>query len=168
MGIDYRYSLCMGFEIPAAMVEDSYLKEDKIPGTFHMEDRFDPKTGVKLTAEKVWDKKATTVIWYEFDGKSYPNLDPEDWEKLLGSKFDCYVEKYGCYMTGNFNYVFHVNKPVSYKEARNEGHFTFYNESISCDEVFQLLPKVLLLQDKLTAAGWNPSKPRIFLAECVS
>jgi len=168
MGIDYTYSLCMGFEIPEEKVESPYEREEKFPGIFHMEDRFDPKTGAKLKQEKVWDKKPQTVRWYEFDGQKYTDLDPEQWGDLLSKKFGCHVEKYGCYMTGEFNYVFHVNEPMSYKDARNEGHITFYNESISCDEVFRLLPQALLLQSKLEAAGYNPGKPRIFMAERIS
>jgi hypothetical protein len=158
----------MGFSISKDIVEKPYEKEEKFLGTFHMEDRFDPKTGAKIKSERVWDKKPKTTRWYEFDGEKYSDLDPEQWGDLLGKKFDCYVREYGCYMTGELNYVFHVNAPISYKDARSEGKITFYNESVSCEEVAALLPKALLLKSKLEDAGYNPDSPRIFIAERIS
>ena len=167
MGIDYSYNLCMGFEVPEGTVHAKFRKTEEFPGTFHMEDRYDPKTGTKLEQVKVWDQKPTSVTWYEVDGQKYTDPETECWEDILSEKFGCHVETYGCYLSGELNFVFDVSAQVSYKDARSEGRITFYNESLSCEEVFRLMPAALILQSRLEEAGFKVGKPRIFLAERV-
>jgi Domain of unknown function (DUF4419) len=95
MGIDYTASLVYGFEIDEDDVQRIWRKSEKDPGEFHMEDRFDPKTGKKIKQEKVWDRKPSTKSWYEMNGKKIDDLDFEDWDSFLSEHFGCNVETAG-------------------------------------------------------------------------
>lgn len=173
MGLSYSLRLVVGFEISKEELNSVLLKQDscKEEGIFHMEDRFNPKTGVKVNPEKVWDKKPKTHTkkWYEINGQTHDfNMDPETLEAILEESFSCHVERFGSYPTGEFTFAFYLNKPASYKEATDTGRYTIYNDSVDVDEVNNLLPKLKELELKLKAAGFNVKGPRVFVAQMCS
>jgi hypothetical protein len=168
MGIDYTASLVYGFELDENKVQAIWRKSKKDPGEFHMEDRFDPKTGAKLQQEKVWDRKPSTDTWYEMDGKKIDDLDCEDWESFLAETFGCNVMLAGSFPSGELSYVFHVNESLHYKDADDYGRLTVYNNVISQEELASLTHKAMLLKEKFLNFGFDLDDPTIFIAMRIS
>lgn len=168
MGIDYSCSLVYGFEFDQKEVEGLFCKKNKDPGSFHMEDRFDAKTGAKVAPEKVWDKKPSTEKWYEIDGEKFDDIDSEEWEKILEEKLGCHVEMFGSWPSGELTYVFHINPSVGWKEADDYGKVTVYNNVIGQDELAEMMPEAMKLKSKLKEMGLNPPEPMIFIATRIS
>lgn len=168
MSIDYSFHLCMGFEIDQQEVENIFVHKETDPGVFHMEDRFDPKTGIKIDPIKIWDEKPSTKKWVEYKGNKIKDLDPEEWETLLAEEFDCYVSQRGSFPTGKLTYVFSVNKPISWKDAENHGHITIYNNAIECFMIDALNQKAFSLKSKLEQRGYKIGDPKVFIATRIS
>lgn len=168
MGVSYSLRLCFGFELDYSVVDASFAKHVSDPGEFHMEDRFDPKTGDKVAPIKVWDRKPSKTSWYEIDGQKYDDLEPEELGRLLENKLGCYVEQFGNWSAGELTWVFYVNDPIDWKEADHLGSATIYNNSIGYTHIIALMPKVLKLQKKLEDLGYKPGEPRVFIAQRVS
>ena len=86
MGVNYHFNLAVGFE----MTEDELYKpfEKHFEEESHLEDRYDPKTGKKLTPEKVVTKRAydeyyvdgERVEFYDLDGIIAEKLECQIWE----------------------------------------------------------------------------------------
>ena len=163
MGITYSFRLCVGFEIAQDDIKKCFLKEDKIPGKYHMEDRFDPKTGMKLKPVKVCDVKPIDNSVLIIDGEE---IDPDDeLEGVLEKTFNCHVETFGSYCAGELTYCFYLNKPV---RSSNGGHpISIYNDSVDVDEVISLESKLITLKNHLQSVGLNVDKPRVFIAQSV-
>lgn len=168
MGIDYSCSLVYGVELDEKDVHAIFQKSEKVEGTFHMEDRFDPKTGAKMKQEKVWDKKPETHTWYEIDGKKYDDLDPEEWESILEKKLGCHVDTSGSFPSGELTYVFYVNEPISWKKADDYGKVTVYNNVMEQKDIPGLITKALLLSQRMEEFGLGKHTPRIFIATRIS
>lgn len=168
MGIDYTANLVYGFEIDEDEVQAIWRRTKKNPGEFHMEDRFDPKTGNKIKQEKVWDRKPSTERWFEMNGEKIEDLDFEDWDAFLSKQFDCHVETAGSFPSGELTYVFFVNESLSYKEADDYGHVTVYNNVIDHETLQELIPKAAALKEKLLKAGLKVEEPTIFIAMRIS
>lgn len=164
MGIDYSFSLVYGFEMSEEEAEAPWKKTEKNPGKFHMEDRFDPKTGAKRPPVKVWDINPSTESWLEIDGKKYDEPDPEEFDEILAKKFGCNVEGFGSWPSGELTKVFFVNKSVGWKEADDYGRVTIYNNTIPTKDLEKLVPKAIALRDKLREAGYKVGEPEIFIA----
>lgn len=168
MGIDYSCKLVYGFEFDQEDVHAIFQKSEKVEGTFHMEDRFDPKTGAKVKQEKVWDKKPHTKTWYEIDGKKFDYLDSEEWDALFEKKLGCHVDTCGSFPSGELTYVFYVNKPINWKNADDYGKVTVYNNVINHAELTELMPKALALKCLLESLGLEPDEPKVFIAVRIS
>jgi hypothetical protein len=168
MGIDYTYKLVYGFELDEEDVLAPFQHTKKTEGEFHMEDRFDPKTGAKLPAVKVWDKKPTSERWYEVDGKKYDDLDPEEWDSILEEKFGCFVEQMGSFPSGELTRIFHVNQSMNWKDADDYGRITVFNNAMSATLLKELEPKANELKTKLQAFGYEVSEPQVFIATRIS
>lgn len=169
MGIDYTAKLVYGFEIDQKEVEGIWRRSEKDPGEFHMEDRFDSKTGVKIESAKVWDRKPSTKTWYEIEGKKMDyGFDIEEWERFLGDKLGCEVDACGSFPSNELTYVFHVNKPVHWKEADDYGKVTVFNSIIEHKDILVLMPKAVELKEKLEKLGLEVDEPSIFIAMRIS
>lgn len=168
MGIDYSFNLCFGFELDCDIVEAPFYKTEQDPGLFHMEDRFDPKTGAKVDPVKVWDRKPSPKRWVEVDGEKCGDMDPEDWERFFRKRFDCNVDQYGSWPSGELTYVFYVNTCQPWREAADYGKVTVFNSVISIEEMPSLMVKALKLKEKLEAHGYNPGEPQVFIATRIS
>jgi hypothetical protein len=168
MGINYTASLVYGYEIDENTVQAIWKKSKKDPGEFHMEDRFDTKTGQKLKQEKVWDRKPSIDTWYEMDGKVVEEPDPEDWEGFLSEIVGCHVTLSGSFPSGELSYVFRVNNSVGYKNADDYGHITIYNNAITQAELGRLMPAAMELKARLQKLGLQVNDPKIFITMMIS
>lgn len=169
MSVSYKLRLCFGYEIKESIAMAPFLKShtEVKDGIFHMEDRFDPKTGVKVNPEKIWDVKPInrTTRWYEIGNHRIEEHDALEAISSLEQHYDCYVECFGSFVAANSTkFVFYVNEPISWKDAADYGRFSVYNDLISLDEISKLTPKVLELKRKLEADGLKVDEPRCFLA----
>ena len=65
------------------------------PGKYHLEDRYDTKSGKKIEPEKVWDEKPTKNVesWYEIDGHKFDC----DYYEFIGEL----EEQLGCQIIDN-------------------------------------------------------------------
>jgi len=99
MGIDYSFNLAVGFITTGKNVVKPFTVT--LPEKFHMEDRFDPKTGKKLPSEKVVDFEGGES--FKLDGQEYD----EEYELLeaLSEKLGCCIENAGGYTNGETLYV---------------------------------------------------------------
>lgn len=173
MSISYSFSLCMGFEVAKEDVLKVFKRSEttEYPGEFHMEDRFDPKTGAKIIPVKIWDRAPsnTTNVWYECGDCTWnDSTHPDEITAALEEKFDCYIGQYGDYSAGSPMFVFQVNAPISYREAMNLGRITIYNNSVPVSEVLELAPHAYELKEKLCKAKIYVGEPKIFIATCIS
>lgn len=164
MSLDYSLALCYGFEINQEDAKKPYRRSKKYPGSFHMEDRFDPKTGAKVAPKKVWDHSPSEEKWVEINGEEWEDLDPEVWEAFFEEKLGCHVEEFGSVPSGDLSYVFYVNKPGFYKKATDYGRFKVYGDSFTQTELTELAPKALELKRKLEELGYKLGEPRVFIA----
>lgn len=169
MSCSYAFYLRVGFEIPTEELKKVFVHKTVVheEGAFHMEDRFDPKTGAKLAPVQVWDKRSKTKTdrWWVIDGKRY-----EDWEdeimtrvfaKLLGCNVDNYWQAYGSDGGGSFGFYPHPPGDVDV----DSGKFSISNTSMSYQQVKELEPKLIELKQKLLDLGINPGEATIFLGE---
>jgi hypothetical protein len=168
MGVYYSLRLCVGFELTENEAKAPFVRktEQKIDGSFHMEDRFDPKTGAKLEPIKVWDRKPKTITdrWYEIDGQKYDDGFYDDkFVKDLKVKLGCHIEMFGSLPSGDITFAFYLNKPSD--THYETGKYTMYNDHISIDELMDILPKLHLLKERMEKYGYKPSEPRVFIAQ---
>jgi hypothetical protein len=166
MGIDCSYNLIFGFELSEEEVKKKFRKTVSNPGVFHMEDRFDPKTGKKLNPVKVWDNHPSKESYLVIEGYEFNEDYDDDFIYLLSKKFNCHVEHNGNFSSGELVYHFYVNEVLfDDKNITKFGRITIYNDSISLDEINKLEPKALILKNKLESEGFKVPKPRVFLAQ---
>ncbi len=99
MGIDYSFSLAVGFVVAMDSLVKPFIvkKEEK----FHMEDRFDPKTGKKIGQAKVVDQSAEEE--YAYKGETY-ECRYEMFE-ALEVDLDCSINSGGGYSDGKTAYI---------------------------------------------------------------
>ena len=174
MGIDYSFDLCFGYKVDYEDVVDALatVKHTKTDGVFHMEDRFDPRTGQKLKQVKVWDVKPIDkeerhinfgdVNFHIFD-------DPNILEKELSKKFGCNIDIFKDNCSCEWNYIFfRLDKCLSYKDATDYYRITLYKKEITYSEIQELMPKAIELKSKLVEAGMNPGDLIISIGERVS
>ncbi len=99
MGIDYSFNLAVGFVMDMDSLTKPFIvvAEEK----FHMEDRFDPKTGAKLEPVKVVDEREEQN--YVFKGQTYE--DQFELLEALGEELGCSVNNGGGYSDGKTAYI---------------------------------------------------------------
>jgi hypothetical protein len=118
---------------------------------------------------KVWDTKDVVddYSFYMVNGVEIDQYDNEGLEAELQKHFDCYVEQFGCSMSGITNWSFYVNEPASYEESEDFGTALVYNDSIDLADIEALKPNAMKLMKDLNDAGIKVGKPRVFLASSV-
>lgn len=169
MGVDYSYYLVFGFEIDEDLALAPFKKQTKDEGEFHLEDRFDPKTGAKTKPHVVWDRKPSKKTWYEVNGEEFSEDFPmEHFDSVVGEFLGCEIESCGSWPSGELTKVFHVNKSMNWKDADNYGRHTIYNNEMSASELPDLIEKAKLLKEKMEKLGYKVKEPTIFIAGRVS
>lgn len=103
------------------------LKKD-LPETSHYEDRYNEKTGKKLTPQKVIDGEERTVC--EFRGKIYESDEDNYLLEDIGKYFKCSIIQHGNFCDGDFSLAIESCKQeyprgFSHGECLNGFVFTF-------------------------------------------
>ena len=88
MGIHYGIGLAIGFTIRLEEFLKPFAKTRE--EEFHIEDRWDPKTGKKLEPVKVVDDEGDE--WYEYGAAS---MDEEELMEAVGNNFKCNINYIG-------------------------------------------------------------------------
>ncbi len=161
MGIRFSSEILIGFAVSSKDVHKPF--EEKVPGKFHMEDRFDPKSGAKLKAEKVWDEHPETLLMYK--GEDY--YMHEGFEELLEELLDCRVSIVGSYPCGDLEYVFHPDMPKPSTAGDDGGSVTF-GPSYWMKDIVALDIRLKSLKTRLKKLGIEPGEPEVKLAVTVS
>lgn len=99
MGIDYSFNLAVGFIVDTEDFIKPFrtMNEEK----FHMEDRFDPKSGKKVGQEKVIDQEAEEA--YTYKGKTYE--EQYEFLEALCEDLGCTVDDGGGYSDNEKVYI---------------------------------------------------------------
>jgi len=87
MGIDYSFSLDIGYKISGEDLPDSMFRITEQKS--HMEDRFDPRSGKKIAPVRVIDEEGGEET-YILDGKEHE--DTCELAEALAEKFGCDVD----------------------------------------------------------------------------
>lgn len=172
MSTSYSFYLRVGFEI----TEDDIIKtfqhkeESGEPGIFHMEDRFDPKTGARIAPEKVWDKrpKAHTKKWLEIDGQKIEDFgdNPDQDTSLLETMIGCRVGYFWNSTGGNDNsYVFYPHSDGN--ESLDFGRGSIHNISMLYQDVVNLAPELDRIKEKLQSLGFPVKEAKVFLPSII-
>ncbi len=161
MGIDYSAEILVGFTLDAETVHKVF--QVKTPGKFHMEDRFDPKTGAKLKSEKVWDEHPETRLMYK--GEEYYQF--EGFEELLEELIDCQVSTIGSYPCGKLEYVFHPAMPSPSNGGEDMGKVTF-GPSYWYKDLLPLEPRFRRIKAALKKIELDVGEPEVKLSVTIS
>ena len=173
MSTSYSYYIRVGVQIPTDELK-MHFRHQKVTeeeGVFHMEDRFDPKTGAKIAPAIVWDKKPKThkETWWVIDGERFDDWEDEILTHFLESKLGCgvdsYWQAYGSNTDDEWSYGFYPH-PHNNKEKMGDGYkFTIHNTKMDYKEVVEMQSKLQQLKEKLQAMGLNPGDAKIFVGE---
>ncbi len=174
MGIYYSYYLVCGYELEEGEVLAKFLKSKttKEEGIFHMEDRFDEKTGAKLKQVKVWDKKPVreTETWYvigDYDSSKTDYWDEIDYEEVLPALeklFDCKVT-FGFSCTGDNKLYFEADIPA--EGGYDAGKITISRSSIDVSDIVKSLDKLKTLGETLRSYGFEIDEPTVMIGESI-
>lgn len=158
MGIDYSFYLAIGFIVDKQELLRPFATEVK--EQFHMEDRFDPKTGVKLEPVKVIDSDGGTQ--YSLDGQIFDENSEyevlEGLEDLLG----CSITLGGGYSDNKTAYV-SVNFETTGEDDVDEGRVSV-GPSVTFEEVAKAQVRALDLKKRLNELGVKSlGKPKVYI-----
>jgi len=167
MGVNFNFSLQVGFEIPESQLEKVFLRSEEIPGSFSLEKRFDPKTGKEVEPVKVWDVPPKTETWLEIQGVRY-NCDMYELAEshILSGLLKCYVESFH---DENTVYVF---SPLPFFSDRREpyedyGRVSLYDVEVTVDKVLSMKDSLEELRLKLINIGLDPGPAKVFISRSV-
>jgi len=169
MSYSIRLNLVFGFKVDFKEFVQKAVKSHttKTEGKFHLEDHFNPKTGEKLSAKKVWDEKPieTTIEWLEINDQKI-DIDSNDFECLeetLSKELNCLVEIGGDWISGIWHISFSENSDKELSTAFEFGSTRIYNDAVSLNQVQELTPKLMVLKNKLNDLGLDVGDPEIFI-----
>lgn len=160
MGIDYQFNIGIGFILDREDVVAPFRVQTE--EKFHMEDRFDSKTGKKLAPLKVVDQKATEA--FELDGKTYEEC--WDFYEALGEKLDCSISNQGGYTDGETLYIT-INIEHTGEDDLDSGRVTA-GSSITFDNVTMSRATLMTLSKKLKKLGIEPGTAKVFIQSDIS
>lgn len=161
MGINYTFTLRVGYSLEQDVVHRVF--EKTTPGEFHMEDRYDSKTGQKIGRVKVWDKQPETT--FVIDGQEYDD-DMDAITSALARFLGCDVAVSGSYPTGEFSYDFtfptrNKSKTIDY------GKIDLCNPSMYFSDVVAMEKELWDLKYKMDKLGLNPGNPKVFISSSI-
>ncbi|HKQ22291.1 MAG TPA: hypothetical protein VJS91_09645 [Nitrososphaeraceae archaeon] len=163
MGIDYSFYLRVGFSLPESVVQKSYMVDHE--EVSHYEDRFDPKTGVKLKPKLVIDQPGGE--WFEI--KVDEDILDSMWEVVeetdfFQNKFDCKVSSPFDHHPGIVNFFFEVPGSASI----DCGRVNVYHTHIPLSWIEDNKTKLNALREKLKKEfGVDPGEPAVFVESMV-
>lgn len=163
MSTDYGASLEVGYRIPIRVIakKTRMWVEEK----YHMEPRFDKKTGNKLPDVKVVDVHAHWVYMWGEKEFQYP----EDVCTAIAEDVGATLSKYGR-RDGLEHYVyavFGVNIPTRDADADGYGHLDTCGSMLVSD-LAKSRKEHKAIHDKLKMRGFKPGRLRVFVGWDVS
>jgi len=163
MGIDYSFSLDIGYKISGEDLPDSMRKltEEKS----HMEDRFDPKTGKKLAPAKVVDEEGGLECFL-LDGKEIE--DTYELAEALADKLGCDVDCEHGYSGEDFSITFSLQLERTDEDDCDWGRVAI-GSSILFDEATSAKARAALkkLGKDLKKLGIDPGPAKIMIGSSV-
>jgi hypothetical protein len=166
MSIDFSFALGIGFTVDPEELSEALRKANTkvVPEKFHMEDRFDPKTGAKLAPVKVVDEDET-VSW--FVGKEEFEYEDEFLEEFFNRKGMTYSDNSGMSEAS----VAYVTVPVKHtgEDDFDDGNITC-GSSIAYSVATSKSTQNCLKKIKkfLQSLGLEVGEPKIFVESRVS
>lgn len=124
MGVEYSGRLCVGFEFSQAELDRVFA--DKVPERWHMEDRYDVKTGKKLRPVKVVIEDER--IEYRIPGcPDYDSTRDSEhfYENVLATYLDCSVDIASNSWTGETGDII-IGPRLKLREEGEFDNFTLY------------------------------------------
>jgi hypothetical protein len=169
MSVHYTFYHRVGFNVSVEHLKQVFGHKNVTheEGSFHMEDRFDPKTGVKLDPVKVWDKKPKTHTerWWIIDGERFDDWEDDPMTRVFEEKLGCHVDYYRQADGGEDpSFGFYLHDPNN-DDQIDEGKFAIHNLTMDYAAVCAMQPKLAELKQKLQAMGIDPGEAQVFLGE---
>jgi len=162
MDLNYNFYLIIGWKVPTKVLEKTFYKEKvtTTPGKYHLEDRYDPKSGKKIKPEKVWDEKPTknVELWYEIDGNK---LDC-DYYEFIGEL----EEQLGCQIIDNRDDSCYISI-LTDEDLYDCGNIMTCGK-ISVSKLQTKLEELNVLKTKLESYGIKLKEAEIFIGSLVS
>ena len=149
MGYSVSHSICIGFRFSFREATEPFVT--RTPEEFHMEPRFDPKTGKPAGEEKIVDK-------HGYETYRIGDFEYEDYHRL----FDTLAASCRCGwgVLGSYCLSMDENKIVIYVEMPSEidtGDGMDTNGSFKLNDVVAAQSKVKQLEKNLTSLGMDLS-----------
>jgi len=163
MSIDYTFYVVVGFQITESEMCSAFRTTRVIPDTFHMEDRFDSKTGQKINPVRVIDKKGYVDEIWTINGEVI-NMDGASDDELtltLERKLGCSVEMRNG-ISNEYLYDFFLH-PIGGCDI-DEGRVSVFNASMSVAEVIRMAPQLEELAYKMRQLGLKTGEPKIYIS----
>ena len=169
MSVHYSFYLRVGFKVDLGDLKKVFEHKNVVheEGVFHMEDRYDPKTGAKLQPVQVWDKKPKTKTerWWEIDGKRFDDWEDDPMTDFFKDKLGCNVDYYWQAYGDEPAYGFYLHDRNNDDERETGKGVDIHNMSMDYASVCAMQPGLEVLKQKLQAMGINPGEPQVFLGE---
>lgn len=159
MSIDYSVHLGVGYILDREDIVALFRVE--IPEKFHMEKRFDPKSGKKIEPEKVIDEESGEE--FEYKGKKYEN-EYELFE-ALGQDLGCNIANCGGYSDDE---VIRVTLDIETDDSGvDDGRFTV-GGAAAFNDVTAKRAELMALKKKFKKLGIDLGEPKVFPAWDIS
>ncbi len=156
MGTYYTFALKVGYSVSEAEFKKIFGKTDE--GTFHFEDRFDPKTGIKLQPEKIWDKKSRDYL--QVGNNIFGSIYDLIHQDVLKDKLGCSVD-----MSNTSEDILHFTLSPPHKLKKEDiGNDLLISGPITLNTLQRMLPALLELKQKLTDLGLKLGEPEVFVS----
>jgi hypothetical protein len=154
MGTEYNSSLGIGFRVRYSQLLEKFGR--KTSERFHMEDRFDPKTGKKTGPVKVIDQEE--MVSFIFDG--------EDFQDDVYALVEAIQEKVGCAHYEEVDetgledalYVFGPNIRTDDEDTFSYGRFNTYGPMMVRD-IVAVQEELVRIGNRLRAQGLDVGEP---------
>lgn len=164
MSTTYSFILNIGYQISEEEFTKPFLVSEHVEGVFHMEDRFDPKTGEKVPQVKVWDKKPYTKQYYVFNGEKIQK-DIYDLIDLFKKTYNSNIHYYHNSVTGDITIAI---LPNDYKPPLDDyGHVDCRDEPISFEKLKSYEPELKEIYNQYKSLGIVLGEPKVFISKSI-
>lgn len=169
MSTHYSFYLRVGFNVDLENLKKLFEHNNVVhqEGVFHMEDRYDQKTGAKLVPAIVWDKKPKTIKerWWVIGDERFEDWDDETMTRVFEEKLDCFVDYYWQSCGDSPSYSFYLHDPNNKDQIDTSRGVVIHNTIMDYTAVCAMQPGLAELKQKLQAMGIYPGDPQVFLGE---
>jgi hypothetical protein len=165
MSTSYSFSLAVGFLVTEGEIDELFRKQTR-PEKFHMEDRFDSKTGKRTGEVKVVDEDASSEL--VIDGKVVED-DPETVMRALCALISDVEVQYTWHSRlNNDEPAFVVGPPMPPQVTENlDGYPVSCSGGVDFDAAVALGPQLKKVEEGLKKMGFDPGKAVVLPAWCI-